>query len=211
MRGFGFLFDPESRFGQLMGRIYLVVISNVLFVVFSLPVVTIGASYTALCHVMLKTNKAKGEVKPIREFWFGFKNNFKQATIVWFAAVFFLIFGFLDLFWCSQMGSMAIYLQLPVMTMLVMAIVLLLYLFPTIAAFENKVINLVKHAVYFMMVNPAIAIMIVGVNLIPFSLMILDQVNQPTYVFGYFFFGFGVVTIIAMNLISKVFYAIRLR
>ncbi len=207
MKGFGFLFDTDSKFGKAMGKIYLIVITNILFIAFSLPIVTIGASYTALCHVMLKTLRSQREVRPLEEFWEGFKSNFKQATIAWLIAVALLVFGYLDMFWSSQIGGLSLYLQLPIATMMCMIIVLLFYLFPTIAAFQNNVLNLVKNAIYFIMIKPWISLAIVCCNIIPLALLILDQVNQPTYVFGFFFFGFALITMISMNLISKTFYS----
>lgn len=206
MFGFGFLFDPESRFGKLMGKISLIVLTNLLFIFFSIPIVTIGASYTAMCHVMLKSLKSDDEVNPVTEFWVGFKNNFKQATLCWTGAVMLLLFGYLDLFWISQIGGIFIYLNVPIATIMVLEIAGLLYLFPTIAAYQNSIPNLIKAAFYYLMKMPAIAVMIGLGNTLPLAMLILDQVYQPAYVFGFFFFGFSLITMISMKLISKPFY-----
>ena len=206
MFGFGFLFDPESRFGKLMGKISLIVLTNLLFIFFSIPIVTIGASYTAMCHVMLKSLKSDDEVNPVTEFWVGFKNNFKQATLCWTGAVILLFFGYLDLFWISQIGGIFIYLNVPIATIMVLEIAGLLYLFPTIAAYQNSIPNLIKAAFYYLMKMPAIAVMIGLGNTLPLAMLILDQVYQPAYVFGFFFFGFSLITMISMKLISKPFY-----
>lgn len=206
MFGFGFLFDPESRFGKLMGKISLIVLTNLLFIFFSIPIVTIGASYTAMCHVMLKSLKSDDEVNPVTEFWVGFKNNFKQATLCWTGAVILLFFGYLDLFWISQIGGIFIYLNVPIATIMVLEIAGLLYLFPTIAAYHNSIPNLIKAAFYYLMKMPAIAVMIGLGNTLPLAMLILDQVYQPAYVFGFFFFGFSLITMISMKLISKPFY-----
>lgn len=206
MFGFGFLFDPESRFGRLMGKISLIVLTNLLFIFFSIPIVTIGASYTAMCHVMLKTLKSENEINPVTEFWVGFKNNFKQATLCWLGALLLLVFGYLDLFWVSQIGGLAVYLNIPIATMMVLEIAGLLYLFPTIAAYQNSIPNLIKAAFYYLMNMPVIALIIGLCNTLPLAMVILDQVYQPAYVFGFFFFGFALITMISMKLISKPFY-----
>lgn len=206
MNVFGFLFDNESKFGRLMGKISLVVISNLLFIFFSLPIVTIGASYTALCHVMLKSLKSDEEIQPVVEFWTGFKSNFKQATICWAGALLLLSLGYLDLFWSSQIGGFMLYLNIPIAVNMTLVLIILLYLFPVIAAYKNTLRNLFKDAIYYMMSKPAIAMVIVCCNIIPPALPVLDQVNQPAYVFGFFFFGFGLITLISMKLISKTFY-----
>ena len=65
-----------------MGRLADFIILNLLWVVCSIPIITIGASTTALYTVMMKLVKneegyiAKGFLK-------AFKENFKQSTIMW--------------------------------------------------------------------------------------------------------------------------------
>lgn len=71
-----------------MGRVADFIILNLLWIVCSIPIITIGASTTALYTVMLKLVKneegyiAKGFLK-------AFKENFKQSTIMW--AIFLLL------------------------------------------------------------------------------------------------------------------------
>ena len=78
----GSLISNDSRFGKLMTKLGIIIIGNILFVLFSLPVVTIGASWAALSHVMLKAQRSNGVTNPFKQFWIGFKSNFKQATVV---------------------------------------------------------------------------------------------------------------------------------
>ena len=68
----------ESSFGRVMTKIGIIICANLMFVFFSIPVVTIGASLTAMYHVMLKTLRGKGNINPFKQFWIGFKTNFVQ-------------------------------------------------------------------------------------------------------------------------------------
>ena len=55
---------------------------NIYFVLTSIPIVTIGASFTALYTVTNKmVNDDEGPVKD--EYFKAFKSNFKQSTIIW--------------------------------------------------------------------------------------------------------------------------------
>ena len=72
----GFL-DNNSFFGKLMTKIGIIIAANLMFVVFSVPFITIGAGLTALYHVMFKTLRGGGICNPFKEFWAGFKSNFK--------------------------------------------------------------------------------------------------------------------------------------
>ena len=55
---------------------------NILFMLFSLPIVTMGASLTAIYSLCFKRLDNK-EVHVFRTFWKEFKSNFKQSTLFW--------------------------------------------------------------------------------------------------------------------------------
>ena len=90
MEGF---FDPNGKMMDLLWKPVHIMFLNLLWVLFSLPIVTIGASTTALYSVLIKMRNNK-EGKLLRDFWDAFKGNFRQATIIWLmillAATYFL-------------------------------------------------------------------------------------------------------------------------
>ena len=57
--------------------------TSMLFIVLSIPVVTVGAAYAAMHYTMLKTLRGNGQIQLFRTFWDGLKQNWKQATIAW--------------------------------------------------------------------------------------------------------------------------------
>ena len=66
-----------------------IVFYNLLFCLFSLPVVTAGASLCALCEGMQKLAAGEDSDLPVfRTFWDTFKRTFKRATILWFICIF---------------------------------------------------------------------------------------------------------------------------
>ena len=74
MREFANAFmSPDSAFGRVMTKIGIIIAANLMFVLFSLPIVTIGASYAGLYRVMLKTLRSGGVTNPFKQFWLGFK------------------------------------------------------------------------------------------------------------------------------------------
>ena len=54
---FDSLFNMDNAFWRTMGKIADLIILNILFIICCIPIVTIGASYTALYTVMLKLVK----------------------------------------------------------------------------------------------------------------------------------------------------------
>ena len=77
------IIDPNSPFLQALGKLSDIVFCNIMFVIFSLPIFTIGASYAALCNCMQKLIEDKEDDLVARDFWRAFKVNFKQATAIW--------------------------------------------------------------------------------------------------------------------------------
>ena len=64
-----------------MSRIFDMMCLNVLWLVCSLPIFTIGASTTAMYTVMLKVVKNE-EGYIVKGFFKAFKENFKKSTII---------------------------------------------------------------------------------------------------------------------------------
>ncbi len=72
----------DSGFARFMNKAVDVFILNILWVVFSIPVVTIGAATCAAFSVTLKmVDDEEGYVAKM--FIKAFKSNFKQSTIMW--------------------------------------------------------------------------------------------------------------------------------
>lgn len=79
---FGNFFNMDSPFSHFLDKVTDFMILNILFLVFSLPIVTIGASVTAMYDVLTKMDTNR-EVPAVKGFLKAFKNNFKKSTILW--------------------------------------------------------------------------------------------------------------------------------
>lgn len=132
---------------RILNRIFDLIVLNVLWIIFSLPIVTIGASTTALYTVTLKMVRNE-EGYLFREFWNGFRRNFRQSTIVWMILAF--IGGFLgaDLMILRRhpgvMGSLGMF-ALGIITLLY--IIEVVFVFPLIAKFKNTLLAMMKNAI----------------------------------------------------------------
>ena len=140
-----FLFDqdgPVMRFLSLMADLIFL---NILWLVCSLPVVTIGASTTACYYVALRMTR--GEYSVGRDFFCSFRQNFKQATVLWLILAFlgaFLVFDFQFLEVVTFPGQGVVKVLLLALSAL--TIFTALYAFPLLAQFENKLKTTIKNA-----------------------------------------------------------------
>ena len=71
------LFNMDNKFFTVMGRVADLIMLNVVFLICCLPIVTIGASLTALHYVTLKMTRNE-ESYIIRSFFKSFKQNFNR-------------------------------------------------------------------------------------------------------------------------------------
>lgn len=75
-------FNMDSPVMRFLSRLCDLMILNILCLICCIPIVTIGASITALYSVTLKM--VKGEDSYIAKGFFkGFRQNFKISTIIW--------------------------------------------------------------------------------------------------------------------------------
>lgn len=95
----GNLFDINGKIYGFLEKVTNIIIVTFCWMLFSLPLFTIGASTSALYytyHQVIKNSNGKLWTT----FWTTFKNNFKQATVLWLIQLFALAFLISDFFIC---------------------------------------------------------------------------------------------------------------
>lgn len=134
----------DSKFSQVMIRVCYACWLNLIWFVCSIPIVTVGASTTALYYVMLKL--ARGEEGNVTSMFFrSFKENFKQATVLWLIMLGAGIFLGLDGYILVNLrrtaaGPLAVFwtiLLAVVIAAAVFYVIVLIYLFPLVASVRN--------------------------------------------------------------------------
>lgn len=128
---------------DVFGNVFVL---NILFVVCCIPVVTIGASLTALYSVMLRMAR-KEEGTAVHGFFHAFKANFKQATIAWLIVLvaFVAIWGEV-VYIMNFDGVMASVYTILVVVEAIVLLLTLPFLFPLIARFDNTIWNTFRNA-----------------------------------------------------------------
>lgn len=143
-------FSYDGPFFTVMNRLSDIVILNVLWIICCIPIVTVGASTTALLYVTMKI--LRGEDAYIVKYFFrSFKENFLQSTVIWLimlAIGVLLVFNFLFLPNMNVNLSNIIYNMFFSATCLTTLIysMILMYVFPLQARLENKIRHTFKNA-----------------------------------------------------------------
>lgn len=194
--------SPVMRF---LGRIGDIIILNLIFVVTSLPVITIGTALCALYSVAMKL--ARGEdPSVIREYLKAFRRNLKPATICWlimaavgaFIFVDFRLVGVLD-------GTVYTVMRLLLAMIFGIWVLVFQYLFPYIARFENTVFHSIKNAMFLSAAHlPSTAVLL----LISVGLFVITLFKSRTFVIGtiaWVFVGFAGVAYAQAFLLCRIF------
>lgn len=128
---------------EIFGDIFMI---NIMFVLCSLPIVTIGASLCALYSMSIKlVYREDGSIA--RGFLDEFKKNFKQGTVAWLITMFAFVAIWGELFYIANFGGVMgkVYTVVVVLEVVVLAL-LLPFLYPLIARYENTMWNTFKNA-----------------------------------------------------------------
>lgn len=195
----------ESPFGRVMTRIGIVIVANLLFVLFSFPFITAGPAFVALYHVMFKVLRGDGVVNPFKQYWIGFKTNFKQGMICWLIVLALVAFGYADIRICNQIGGILDVFSKIIIALGVVLVILTIYLFPTMAAFADTIPHLLRNAFYFAIKKPLKLIVLAFFNIFPMVLTYSDPQTMPLYAFCWVFFGFGAIALLGATLLLPEF------
>ena len=165
------LLNYDNKLFTILNKLCHLVFLGLLWFVCSIPIVTIGASTTALYYTINKTIfHNRGYV--FNEFWHSFKSNFKQSTIVWMLMIVFYLLAILDFiifFQLSTPGTHRWFLLILLVLMVLLPSVLGCIAFPYIARFEDSLKTVLKNSI-------AIALMHLGRTILLvllFTIMIL--------------------------------------
>lgn len=168
------LFHPDSPFMALLRKTGTLILLNLLWLLFCMPVLTFGPATTALYSYMRKIDAE--DWPPIwSTFWRGFRDNFRQAFMV-------------SLCLCIPAAAAGLYLLQALKGdfifgnytrfFLLVAVWILTcfcsYAFPLIASFENTVGGTMKNALLLPLVNPIVSVAVSVLNLLPLLILVFD-------------------------------------
>lgn len=167
-------FSPDSIAMRFLTLLCNLMYINLLFIIFSLPLFTMGASFSAMYSTLFKM--LHGDDPFIgKTFVKAFKSSFKQATTMWLPiAIFEILFVigiYITLFILDPMYNM---LQYPLSISFFLLLCISNYIFPQIALFNQTNSVTLKNAVLlaisnfpttlFMIVVPVILYLIGGLS-----------------------------------------------
>lgn len=138
----------QSRFHAVVAALSDVIWAGVLWLVCSLPLVTVGAASTALYYVTVKCIRhERGSLT--KSFFRAFRENFRQGTLLWLLLVAYVLLGLLNAYALGSMGvgrGSALYYLVRIL--LLLPVLLFPWLFAFLSRFQNSLVGTLKYSAY---------------------------------------------------------------
>lgn len=203
MRSVFSLDNPVIHFLSEVGDM---IIANLLFLVCSIPIVTIGANWAAL-HKITQTIASQEDQMLLSTYFRTFRENFKQATIVWLLLLFFLVCMGANYFLIITLtvGTVQTVLKglLAFLTVFVLGIGA--YIFPLMVRYDNTLRQHFINAVVLCVIRLPKTLMMVFVNILPLVVAYFSLNTFINTLVFWIFIGFAFACYVASQLLIPVF------
>lgn len=178
------LFNVDGPVLQFVNKIVYSVYLNILWFLCFIPVITVGASTTALFYVTLKIAKNE-EGNITKAFFHSFRQNFRQGTLIWLILLALRIILGVDGYVLYHMRFENLFWTLCTAVFCVAAIayaIVLMYIFPLLARFDNTTGAMFKSALFIGVRFLFCTVLMAAVYFI--MLLVIVRVFTPAVIFG---------------------------
>lgn len=200
----------DSGLMNRLNKIADILMLNVLYLITSLPVITVGAGTTALYDVVMKLTKDE-EGYIVRDYFRTFRECFKRSTALWGLSILAGILAGADIYFYmfSGMGR-----ELPVFNYLFSVVILCFlfiysWLFAVQAKFRCPAGMTVKKAAFLALRHLPYTVAVTLLNLIPVILVLVFPVSLPYVLLVELVCGFSGTAYINSLLFNRVFAGYR--
>lgn len=198
------MFRFDSPVMTFLAKVGDLILLNLMWIIGCLPVITVGASTTALYACITKFRE-DSETSLVRAFWQVFREEWKQATLLWLTELAVAAVLAADVYIVLFSGIGTVWL-IPVLILpAVVAFLASGYLFPLQARFCNSVPQTLKNALMLAVYRLPTSVLIGAVNLLPVLLLLfLPDVLFLTGIF-WVFVGGSLLAYVNSFLLQRVF------
>lgn len=178
------IFSPDTKFARFMNVLADILLAGILWIVCSIPLVTIAASTTSAYYAMAKCARhSAGRVT--REFFHSFKDNFKQSLPVGIAVLVSSVFIVIDeLYLWNNRSSLNDGLFIAMLLAIFVVVGIFMYYCPLLSRFSDTNLNILKMACVLMFrylpltlgVIALLILSVIGVILMPWAVLVIPGV-----------------------------------
>ena len=173
----------DSPLGRIGTAIFDLIWLQILVVLTSIPLITIGASFTAMHSVLLKMYR--DELSSLsREYFRAFISNFKQATLIWLLYVVCIAIMLVDYIVSAQLPDTGLRIVLQLLPIpLVLLCVTLTWVFVLLSRYQNTIRQTLKNSLLVCISRPFTTIGMILISIVPIVLLIFFPSTTMLMVF----------------------------
>lgn len=194
------IFNLDSPLMSFLSRVGDLMILNLWTLICCIPIVTIGASLTAMYYVLLRLHNE--EIDSVtRDFFRSFKLNFKQATIMWAIYLVAIIVVVEDYYLMYVVGSQTL-LRLRYVVYIFTALVLISFTwsFVQLSRYNNSIGRIILNSYCIGFTNFSRTVFMALLTLVPLAVILVCPAATPIILV----IGFSLVGYLQTLLFSKV-------
>lgn len=189
---------------RFMSRLADLILLNLLFLITSLPLVTIGASSTAMFAACFRMDTDREE-RLIRDYFCTFRAEFKTGTLLWLLVVLCFSGPAASAVLFSGLTGPLRYARIPCAALALLSLMMLGYVFPLQSMFKNTPRETLKNAFLLSIAHFPRSLVITAITVLPLVLLILEPILflQMGFLWAVLYFSAGTYCI--TKLLRKVF------
>ncbi|MCD8381135.1 MAG: YesL family protein [Lachnospiraceae bacterium] len=198
MEGF---FNMDSKWMKALSKLFDLMLVNILTLLCSIPIITIGASFSAMHFMMYRLYK-NDEGYIIRSYFGFFKKNFRQSTLMWLVYLLILLILGIDQYVLNQ-GVLELnsVIQIVVIIIAVIWLISFVWVFVMQSRYLNPIRITMKNSMLVGLTHPIRTVLMIIVFLLPIPVMLLISWGLPICIL----FGLTVPAYIQCRMYAKVF------
>lgn len=193
----GFL-SPDSRFMRGLSDLTDAIVINILMLVTSIPIITIGAALVAGHDASRRVLDGEGHVAS--NYFKAFKSNFVKATLLW--AVFGLTGAALVYSWIVLRITP---LLIPKFAFTIVWVIGFEWVWALQARFENPVLTTLKNAFVFGVSYMGYTLGLAAIDAVFIFLVVASWLYMPQGEFLLIVFGYGSMIMLHIPLLEHIF------
>jgi uncharacterized membrane protein YesL len=199
-------FNYDNPVWRFIGKFGDLIILNILWLVCSIPIFTIGASTTAVYYVTLKLVR-DDDGYTIRSFFKSFKENFKQSTAIWLILLAVGMILGVDLYFFTRLytgsGSFRTVMLTVFLAMVLIYAAVFTYIFPLQARFFNTVKRTFFNAFFMSLRHLFRTIGLITIDGVLIAAAFIFMI--PPMLMVFMLFGFPLLAFINSYILAPVF------
>ena len=194
---------PAAVFLRLMADLMIV---NIITVICSFGVITMGASLSAMYAVLFQRERDDGTVAVISTYFKAFARNFLKATLLELIVALVLMIAAGDFWYAANMEPPIRTLFAGVGTIVgLLALILFILAFPQQSIYRNSLFNYLKNSLVLAMCAPGQTLLALAAWIVPWYFALTEIEVLTSFGVIYMVFGLSLPAWATVKLLKKVF------